>query len=162
MKFKIGDLVTIKLTKERTKVKSIDMDSGGIYIYLENGDRVGNEDDLEFTKVKCPAVYKHFKNKYYATMGILNILDDNIFNKVLKDEKVIRFQVKHTETSKYLLVLRYKGKFYISDLDVQEPMVLYKSLYDDNTWIRPIDIFLSEVDHNKYPKVEQKYRFELI
>lgn len=61
----------------------------------------------------------------------------------------------------------FKGNYYIVedmayDCETKEKVVVYRQLYGDNRlWIRPLDMFLSEVDHDKYPDVVQKYRFEL-
>ena len=46
------------------------------------------------------------------------------------------------------------------DSETLEPVVVYKHNGTDAYWVRPYDMFNSEVDHNKYPDIEQKYRFE--
>ena len=54
---------------------------------------------------------------------------------------------KHSETGEELVVYRCMDNN-------------GKTNHKDGIYARPIDMFLSEVDHEKYPDVTQKYRFE--
>lgn len=61
----------------------------------------------------------------------------------------------------------FKGNLYLlEDIAVHsetlEKYAVYRKLYGDcGLWIRPLDEFASEVDREKYPDCDQKYRFEL-
>ena len=62
--------------------------------------------------------------------------------------KVIKIAI-HTETGETLVVYECTGTGSGDD-------------HKDGIYARPLEMFLSEVDREKYPEVKQKYRFELI
>lgn len=61
----------------------------------------------------------------------------------------------------------FKGDLYlVEDLaqysEDDSKLVIYRALYEDTKlYARPLEMFLSPVDREKYPNVEQEYRFEL-
>lgn len=69
-----------------------------------------------------------------------------------------RDEVKDAGTSNMLYRILYMN---VMHTETKEPMVVYQALYAPyKVFTRPQEMFLSEVDREKYPDVKQKYRLE--
>ena len=62
----------------------------------------------------------------------------------------------------------FKGDYYLTEdiarhSETGEEYVVYRKLYGDGSlWVRPKEMFLGKVDREKYPDVQQEYRFQLM
>lgn len=60
----------------------------------------------------------------------------------------------------------FKGNLYevlaiAMHTETEETMVVYKEVDGEKTYVRPLEMFVSKVDKEKYPEVMQTYRFQL-
>lgn len=151
------------------------LESGCVYVDIESFGiqdmikRIIKKNEEEITlerRLKFPAIYRHFKGGLYAVMGVSKKIDGNKLEEILKtedfDKKYIedyRFISKHTETNDTIVVYRdKKGNLYhIGSIDNNTDLVIYKTLYDGSgAYSRPLDMFLSKVDKEKYPNIAQE------
>lgn len=82
------------------------------------------------------------------------------FSKVITNPNDRRIRRKN-------LFQHFKGGIYwiiavAMDSETKEQMVVYKNISDKKIWVRPLDMFLSKVDTNKYPNAKQVFRFERV
>lgn len=115
----------------------------------------------------------------------LEMLQDNLLSLIedkealsgdtdyLKGLRALYKRLSDNDTPKIGEIYRhFKGGYYKiiavgHHSETKERMVVYSDLSCRNSsvrdpCIRPLDMFMSEVDHNKYPDAEQEYRFEKV
>lgn len=128
---------------------SIEVDACGGDIFTQHlhveGRDIGEWDDnLPINQENCDLYEceKYFKG------------DDGwpvFFNTVKAGQKYRHFKGKIVEVVAVSQDTEMPGQF----------IVVYRDK-DNAIWHRPLGMFVSEVDHKKYPDVTQKYRFELV
>ena len=96
-------------------------------------------------------IIRHFKREAYLKR--YDVLKEKVRLSAYRNDKTYMYRIidinaTHTETKERLVV--YQALY--TNLDIKNRQV----------FVRPYDMFMSEVDHEKYPDVEQKYRFELV
>ena len=59
-----------------------------------------------------------------------------------------------------VIAIAYDSEKYSEEKKEESRVVVYKHINTGETWVRPYDMFNSKVDKEKYPNIEQEYRFE--
>ena len=75
----------------------------------------------------------------------------------MKRELVVHGVYQHFKGNKYIV------EDVAIDSETGEYLVLYRALYGEGLlFARPLKMFLSPIDKEKYPNAKQKWRFELV
>lgn len=115
-------------------------------------------DTIETLSAKLAAANMERSDRYYGGNRKLDVGD------VVQHFK--RETVKDKERSmEYLYIIEAIA----THTETKEKLVIYRALYKNDglgvnfdVFARPYDMFMAEVDHEKYPNTKQKYRFELL
>lgn len=101
---------------------------------------------------------KNYMKELLEQYGRLNTSYRNSFN---QGDIVQHFKREITNTVNSPNEYLYKILCIAKHTEKDEYMVVYQAFYGQfKIYARPYEMFMSEVDHQKYPDIKQKYRFE--
>ena len=100
-------------------------------------------------------------NSIYCLNNFSVPVDFKTFKKEIDADSIHFFW--HTELNFPIVIYRFGDQYYHNAETEKEILPIYTALYGDRkTYVRPLSMFLSKVDKEKYPDAKQKYRLELV
>lgn len=125
---------------------------------------------LDYNRIlPIPGIYRHFKevkdseDMIYAISDISTPLSPVEMLELNQRRDVNIHMFHHTELESDTWIFRVGDKYYHPASIETETLVIYTALYGNRqTYVRPLPMFISEVDKDKHPNVKRQYRFELI
>ena len=116
-------------------------------------------------KQKREAEYKELHDEKTVTLPVKRYFKPGDIVQHFKRELLYGEDGSEPTSNDYL----YKIIDIATHTETKEKLVIYQALYRNNemgvnfgTYARPYDMFVSEVDHEKYPEIKQQYRFEIV
>ena len=162
-----GELKMTELETLTTKLEEL-----GFSYEIKSYKCMSNKINLE-VEVKSKALEHHFlfKNDHYVIGNTGTNDKDDIEHKTLDDAiKFIELVEPERSLEPYSKWRHFKGTIaevitVCKHSETGEELVVYRCTgnhgqtnHSDGVYARPKEMFLSEVDHEKYPDVKQKYR----
>lgn len=124
----------------------------------------------EADRLSFPSIYRHFKlykngEEMLYVVTACSCPKDNfkeLFEAKECDE-VQHLKFHHTELERDIDVIRFADRYYHDSKVEEEILPIYTALYGDRkTYMRPLSMFLSKTDKEKYPNATQEYRLEKV
>ena len=121
----------------------------------------------EERKIVYPELYRHFKGRIYATIGIvIGITPDKLADICKKNNTTIGRVHNigvHSKTLKETTVLKIGNRFYyLNKKGDKEGLVMYRSIETGKVWLTPLRMFAEEASLEEQERYGQKYKFQIV